>query len=139
MTAVRSLAQPPPLRAKALPRTLTRRRAHGRFHTALALDEACVRHGVGSPTLAESLGLKSDREGSEARSGALPISAGEVVLLIPLAVAIDTICVLLLERIAMERERSADSADLRLADVHVNALRALLAPGAQPMSVTVSR
>jgi hypothetical protein len=140
----RSPSVPPPkpsearsLRGSTLPRGLLRspRRYDARRRAAEALDRACVTHGVGSRTLAEALGLRSDREASEARSGALPITAGELVSLAPLEVALDVVIELLLDRLARERITVGDSVELRMAAIHVDALRALLlTPPERPLA-----
>lgn len=133
-SAAPSFPPPAPLNARTLrgdtlPRTLairSPRRYDARRRQAEALDRACVKHEVGSATLAASLGLRSDREGSEARSGAIPVTAGELVSLAPLPVALDVVLELLLDRLARERVTVGDSTELRLAAVHVDALRTLL-------------
>ncbi len=116
------------LRGDTLPRSLIRspRRYNARRCGAEALDRACVKHEIGSATLAASLGLRSDREGAEARAGAMPVTAGELISLAPLPVALDVVLELLLDRLARERVTVGDSTELRLAAVHVDALRTLL-------------
>lgn len=121
--------RPAALRDGEMPRSLGVRsplRFDARRRGAEALEAACVQHGVGNATLAAHLGLRGDKAGAEARSGELPVTAGELVGLAPLHVMLDTVIELLLHRLARERVTVGDTAELRLAAIHVEALRALL-------------
>lgn len=116
----------PALRAKGVPRSLNPTRARARSTGATALNNACRTRGVSSARLAAAIGLThgSDKEGDEARSGAIPVTLGETVLLLPLDVVLDTIAELLMHRIAAapfgDGERSAEAL------FHVEALRHIL-------------
>jgi hypothetical protein len=117
----------PTLRAKGIPRTLNPTRARARLIGAVALDNACRRHGLSSAELAEDFGLKSDREGDELRAGAIPAADGETILLprkIP--VGIDAAIEIILHRVAVEPAGSLDAK--RALDLlhHVLAIRDIL-------------
>lgn len=139
MSAALRPSQPPPvvprpkalplsagsLRGKGVPRSLTPGRQKARLSGAEALSRSCAKHGISAKRFAELLGLKADRQGAEALSGALPISIGEVLDLLPKEVMIDAVCELLLDRVARERIAN-DTTELRMAPVHIDALRVLL-------------
>jgi hypothetical protein len=121
--------RPKTLRSKGVPKRLSESRAHGRSIGAVALDNACRKHGVSSAELAADLGVKrtSDKEGDEARSGALLVSAGELFLCPSrVGVPLDTFLELLLHRLASEPAGSDDAnREIRVA-FHLLALRDIL-------------
>lgn len=134
MSALRFVPTAPPSqpRAKALrvedvPHTLPPLRYTARTRGAAILDEKCVAHGVGNGTLSACFGDDSDRAGGRARSGKLVVTFNEAIALLPLPLMIDVIGEALLERFTRERVSTLDTPELRLAAVHVDALRTLLA------------
>lgn len=70
------------------------------------------------------MGLRSDREGAEARSGALPVTAGEAILLGPDHVGEHAAFELLIEKRA--KDRAAGVPPLRLTPEERAYLRELL-------------
>lgn len=129
MGAARSIPPPPrseprTLRGDTVPKTLALKsplRSSARLAGAQALDEACTRAALSSNELAKDMGLRSDREGDEARSGALVVSAGEAILLPPASVAIPAAIDLITKKRARDR-----GALIRLTPEQVETLRGLL-------------
>lgn len=148
----RAKSLPLSLRAGGVPRSQEIRdpeRAASRGEGARILAEAFAEEGMGSPSVAHCLHLGTDKEADQALSGMKKISAGESAFMPPPAVGYRFVIKLfgeltrrtppaalpkfvtggvldILEDLVARARVSGDTTELRLAAVHIDALRVLL-------------
>lgn len=114
-----------PLRAGAAPRRLGEARARAREAWGAHLAERLVAAGLSNSDVAHALDNRSERFGAEVRSGAAPITPGEVALLLPLDVGalalVDVVRDTILREVVEETTPEDRRSFLRIALTHLDA------------------
>lgn len=131
--ALRSVPPPmpePALRAKALPKNISDERRWARERELPLVAPHLM--AVSDAELADAFGSINDVIGARLKSGGVPMTPGELALLVPLRPALGAMIALLRERVAREAvDLSRPSADpqllnLRLLLTHLDACSALI-------------